>query len=79
MPGRKEVSPFIALDKADFIYPPDRSNRYTIVEFSLFEGRSVEAKKLLVRRLYQHVRQLTGISPKCPSGIMALHGRAFAA
>lgn len=63
-PPEKKFHRFIALDKADFIYPPDRSDRYTIVEFSIFEGRSVEAKKLLIRLLYQRVSQLAGISPQ---------------
>ena len=63
-PPEKRFHRFIALDAADFIYPPDRSDRYTIVEFSIFEGRSVEAKKLLIRLLYQRVPQLTGISPQ---------------
>ena len=63
-PPEKKFHRFIALDKADFIYPPDRSDRYTIVEFSIFEGRSAEAKKLLIKLLYQRVPQLTGISPQ---------------
>ena len=63
-PAEKRFHRFIVLDKADFIYPPDRSNRYTIIEFSVFEGRSIEAKKLLIRLLYQRVPQLTGISPQ---------------
>ena len=63
-PAEKRFHRFIVSDKADFIYPPDRSNRYTIIEFSIFEGRSIEAKKLLIRLLYQRVPQLTGISPQ---------------
>ena len=35
-----------------------------MVEFSIFEGRSIEAKKLLIRLFYQRVPQLTGISPQ---------------
>ena len=63
-PPEKRFHRFIALDKADFIFPPDRSDRYTIVEFSIFEGRSAEAKKLLIRLLYQNVPQHTRISPQ---------------
>ncbi len=63
-PAEKRFHRFIALDKADFIYPSDRSVRYTIIEFSIFEGRSVEAKKLLIRLLYQRVPQFTGITPQ---------------
>jgi hypothetical protein len=33
------------------VYPAGRTVRYTIVEFSMFEGRSVEAKKTLIRQI----------------------------
>ena len=63
-PPEKRFHRFIALDKADFIFPPDRSDRYTIVEGSIFEGRSTEAKTLLIRLLYQNATRLAGISPQ---------------
>ena len=63
-PPEKRFHRFIALDKADFIFPPDRSDRYTIVEVSIFEGRSAEAKTLLIRLLYQNATRLAGISPQ---------------
>jgi hypothetical protein len=43
-PPEKKFHRFIALDEPDFIYPSDRSDRYTIIEISIFEGRSVAAK-----------------------------------
>jgi hypothetical protein len=43
-PPEKRFHRFLALDPADFLYPADRSERYTIIEISIFEGRSVEAK-----------------------------------
>jgi phenylpyruvate tautomerase PptA (4-oxalocrotonate tautomerase family) len=63
-PAEKKFHRFIGFDEADFIYPSDRSDRYTIIEFSIFEGRSVEAKKSLIRLLYERVPQLTGIAPQ---------------
>lgn len=63
-PAEKKFHRFIGLDEADFIYPADRSDRYTIIEISIFEGRSVEAKKLLIRLLYERINQLTGIDPQ---------------
>lgn len=33
--------------------PPDRSQGYTIVEVSMIEGRSAEAKKSLIREPYR--------------------------
>jgi phenylpyruvate tautomerase PptA (4-oxalocrotonate tautomerase family) len=40
------------------------ANRYTIIEFSIFEGRSVEAKKELIRQLYERIPRQTGILSK---------------
>jgi len=63
-PAEKRFHRFIALDRADFIYPPDRSDRYTIIELSIFEGRSVTAKRHLIRQLYERVPEVTGITPQ---------------
>jgi phenylpyruvate tautomerase PptA (4-oxalocrotonate tautomerase family) len=62
-PPEKRFHRFIGLSQDDFLYPSDRSNRYLILEISLFEGRSVEAKKSLIRALYQHIGDATGITP----------------
>jgi hypothetical protein len=61
-PPEKKSHRFIALDEEDFIYPRDRSERYIIIEISIFEGRSIEAKTMLVRLLYERIPQLSGIS-----------------
>ena len=45
LPADKRFQRFIALDAADFVHPPDRTGAYTIVEISMFEGRSAEAKR----------------------------------
>jgi phenylpyruvate tautomerase PptA (4-oxalocrotonate tautomerase family) len=60
-PADKRFHRFFPLDPSDFFYPPDRSDRYTILDFSMFEGRSVEAKKQLIRLLFERVQPL-GIS-----------------
>ena len=46
---------FIAIDRADFLFPPDRTEAYTIIEISMFEGRSVETKKRLIRLLIDRI------------------------
>jgi phenylpyruvate tautomerase PptA (4-oxalocrotonate tautomerase family) len=61
-PPEKRFHRFVGLSNEDFIYPPDRSDRYIILEISLFEGRSVEAKKSLIRALYLHIVKATGIT-----------------
>lgn len=63
-PPEKRFHRFIALDEQDFIYPADRSDRYTIIEVSIFEGRSAEAKKLLIRLLFERMSRLAGIAPQ---------------
>lgn len=62
-PADKRFHRFFPLDKSDFYYPSGRSDRYTIIEFSMFEGRSVEAKKQLIHLLFKRLQPL-GISPQ---------------
>jgi hypothetical protein len=62
-PVDKRAHRFFPLDSADFFYPAGRSERYTIIEISLFEGRSVAAKKQLMRLLFARAEQELGISP----------------
>ena len=62
-PAEKRFHRFILLDDADFIYPRDRSDRYVIIELSVFEGRSAETKKRLIRKLYHRIPDATGIVP----------------
>jgi hypothetical protein len=60
-PSDKRAHRFFPLDASDFFYPTGRTDRYTIIEFSMIEGRSVEAKKQLIRLLFERV-QVLGIS-----------------
>ena len=46
-PVEKKFQRFFALERADFIFPDDRSNDYLSIEVLMFEGRSTSAKKLL--------------------------------
>jgi phenylpyruvate tautomerase PptA (4-oxalocrotonate tautomerase family) len=63
-PPSKRAHRFFPLDPSDFFYPPEpgRTDRYTIIEFSMFEGRSIEAKKQLIRLLFDRLEQQVGIS-----------------
>jgi hypothetical protein len=63
-PVDKKFHRFIGLDQSDFIFPADRSSSYTIIEISMFEGRSVDTKKTLIRLLFQYIEQDTGIAPQ---------------
>jgi phenylpyruvate tautomerase PptA (4-oxalocrotonate tautomerase family) len=63
LPEEKRFHRFLLLDAEEFFFPPDRSERYTIVEISMFEGRAVTTKKALIRRLFQEL-QAVGINPQ---------------
>ena len=62
-PPEKRFHRFFPLEREDFVHPPDRSDRYTIIEISMFEGRSPEAKRSLICLLYERINEEVGISP----------------
>ena len=60
-PIEKKFQRFFPLEPEDFYYSEDRSSAYTIIEISLIEGRSIVAKKQLIRLLYERLEPI-GIS-----------------
>ena len=60
----KKFHRLIELEKSEFIYPADRSENYTIIEISMFEGRSIETRKSLIRLLFAKIEQEVGINPQ---------------
>lgn len=62
-PAEKRFHRFVGLDAADFVYPEDRGDDYTIIEVSMFEGRSTEAKRELIRQLFDRIAAEVGIAP----------------
>ena len=63
-PADKQFHRFISLATDDFVFPADRSQSYTIIEISMFVGRSTEAKKALIRALYANIGETCGIPPQ---------------
>ena len=61
-PADKRAHRFFPLDAADFFCPAGRTERYTIIEIGMFEGRSVETKKRLIRLLFERIHAELGIS-----------------
>jgi phenylpyruvate tautomerase PptA (4-oxalocrotonate tautomerase family) len=53
LPVDKRFHRFFPMDAADFYYPDGRSEQYTIIEISMFEGRSTTAKKQLIGLLFE--------------------------
>jgi len=62
-PPEKRFHRFFPMDKSDFIFPSDKSQSYLIIEISMFEGRSVDVKKNLIRLLIQRINEKFSISP----------------
>jgi 4-oxalocrotonate tautomerase family enzyme len=62
-PPEKRFHRFVALDDEDFVHPADRGNDYTIIEISMFEGRSETAKRALISELFRRVGEDIGIPP----------------
>ena len=63
-PVDKRFHRFFPLDQSDFYFPRERTTKYTIIEISIFEGRSVDAKKHLIRLLFERVQQQLNIFPQ---------------
>ena len=61
-PADKRAHRFFPLDPSNFFYPAGRTERYTIIEISIFEGRSIETKKRLIRLLFERIHAELGIS-----------------
>lgn len=63
-PEDKKFQRFFPMDDEDFVHPADRSERYTIIEVSLFEGRSVDTKRTLIQTLFENLRDIAGMAPQ---------------
>jgi len=61
-PEDKRAHRFVPLDPDNFYFPAGRTERYTIIEISMFEGRTVETKKHLIRLLMERIHSEFGIA-----------------
>ena len=61
-PSDKRFHRFFPMEKSDLIFPSDKSQSYLIIEISMFEGRSIEAKKNLIRLLIKRISEKFRIS-----------------
>lgn len=89
LPPEKRFQRFLALDAEDFVYPADRSERYTVLEIHLFEGRAESVRKQLIRLLIERLGagldlavndiEITLVeTPRCNWGIRGLPGDELA-
>jgi phenylpyruvate tautomerase PptA (4-oxalocrotonate tautomerase family) len=65
-PANKRAHRFFHLEAEDLYFPASASARYTIIEISMFEGRSVATKKQLIRLLFE---RLCAQTPRLPHEI----------
>ena len=63
-PIDKRAHRFFPLDSSDFYAPSGRTEKYTILEISMMEGRTVETKKKLIRLLFDRLHIEIGIAPQ---------------
>ena len=61
LPENKKFHRFIMLEEENFLFPDDRNEKYTIIELSIFEGRSKESKKDLINLLFEKLDFYSGI------------------
>jgi hypothetical protein len=61
LPKDKRFQRFIPMDAEDFLFPSDRSSKYTIIEISMFEGRSEERIKALLKRIMAEMEGRLGM------------------
>ena len=62
-PDNKRAHRFIPMKKEDYFYPDGRTEAYTVIEISMMEGRSIEAKKTLIHLLFERIESEIGVSP----------------
>ena len=61
LPDEKRFQRFLPMDDDDFLHP--RGEAYTVIEISMFEGRTDAAKRALIAELFTRVEAQAGISP----------------
>ena len=63
LPEEKRFHRFFPMDRQNFVAPTSRSDRYTIIEVSLFEGRTPESKRAFILALFEGFERDLGIAP----------------
>ena len=61
-PPDKRAHRFFPLERDNMYYPSGRTDAYTIIEITMISGRSKEAKKKLIRLLFDNIQGEIGIT-----------------
>ena len=62
LPSDKKFHRFFPMEKGDFYFPSGRTEAYMVIEISMFEGRTIEVKKLLIKLLFERIKRELNIS-----------------
>lgn len=63
LPDDKRAHRFVPLERDDFFYPEGRTEAYTVIEINMMEGRAVNTKKRLIKKIFSEIEKQLGISP----------------
>lgn len=58
IPDHDRLQRVYEFSEDDFEIPNDRSDKFTIIEITIFPGRSVEAKKKLYKLIFSELKQI---------------------
>ena len=64
LPDDKKFHRFFPMERDNFYFASGRTEAYTIIEISMFEGRTVEAKKQLINLLFDRLNKELNLSPQ---------------
>ena len=62
IPDRDRNQCLVQIPPEDFEIPPDRTDAYTVIELTVFPGRSLEAKRSLYQGIVKRLSQDPGIA-----------------
>ena len=63
-PSDKKFHRFFPMDNEDFYFASERTESYIIIEVSMFEGRTIETKKQLLKLLFERINSQLNIHPQ---------------
>ena len=63
IPDSDRLQRLYELDRADFEIPPYRTENFTLVELTVFKGRSLDAKRKLYQVIVENLEKDPGVKP----------------
>jgi hypothetical protein len=63
LPPEKKFQRFLPMEPEDFRFPGDRTEAYTIIEISMFEGRSEERIKAMIKGIMKRAEERLHLHP----------------